>query len=126
MLFVCFIRFGVGEHFYFVYVFFFFLMRRLPPRSTQSSRRQRQMCIRDSGDERYLKAAARGAEFVMARLWDGHTLKRSYKDGIARFNAYLEDYALFAGSLIDLYEASLEGRYLELARTMADAILERF
>ena len=58
----------------------------------------------------------------MARLWDGHTLKRSYKDGIARFNAYLEDYALFAGSLIDLYEASLEGRYLELARTMADAI----
>ena len=62
----------------------------------------------------------------MARLWDGHALKRSYKDGVARFNAYLEDYALFAGSLIDLYEASLEGRYLELARTMADAILERF
>src|SRR5450756_2934966 len=47
MLFVCFIRFGVGEHFYFVYVFFFFLMIRPPPRSTQSSRRQRQMCIRD-------------------------------------------------------------------------------
>src|SRR5450756_509535 len=47
MLFVCFIRFGVGEHFYFVYVFFFLLMIRRPPRSTQSSRRQRQMCIRD-------------------------------------------------------------------------------
>jgi uncharacterized protein YyaL (SSP411 family) len=78
------------------------------------------------GDERYLKAAARGAEFVMARLWDGHALKRSYKDGVARFNAYLEDYALIAGSLIDLYEASLDGHYLELARTMADTILERF
>ena len=78
------------------------------------------------GDERYLKAAGRGAEFVMTRLWDGHALKRSYKDGVARFNGYLEDYALFAGSLIDLYEASLESRYLELARTMADAILERF
>src|SRR6202046_5475602 len=37
------------------------------------------------GDERYLKAAARGAEFVMTRLWDGHALKRSYKDGVARF-----------------------------------------
>jgi hypothetical protein len=81
---------------------------------------------RTLGDEHYLKAAARGAEFVMARLWDGHALKRSYKDGVARFNAYLEDYALFAGSLIDLYEASLEDRYLALARTMADAILERF
>ena len=78
------------------------------------------------GDERYLKAAAGGAEFVMTRLWDGHALKRSYKDGVARFNGYLEDYALFAGSLIDLYEASLDGRYLELARTMADAILARF
>ncbi|HVA41389.1 MAG TPA: hypothetical protein VNF49_12040, partial [Candidatus Binataceae bacterium] len=82
--------------------------------------------FRALGDERYLKAAARGAEFVMARLWDGHALKRSYKDGVARFNGYLEDYALFAGSLVDLYEASLEGRYLELARTIADAILERF
>src|SRR5450756_983307 len=51
MLFVCFIRFGVGEHFYFVYVFFFFLIVRRPPRSTQSSRRQRQMCIRDSSEE---------------------------------------------------------------------------
>ena len=78
------------------------------------------------GDERYLKAAARGADFVMTRLWDGHALKRSCKDGVARFNGYLEDYTLFAGSLIDLYEASLESRYLELARTMADAILERF
>jgi hypothetical protein len=82
--------------------------------------------FRALGDERYLKAAASGVEFVMARLWDGHALKRSYKDGVARFNGYLEDYALFAGSLIDLYDASLDGRYLELARTMADAILARF
>jgi uncharacterized protein YyaL (SSP411 family) len=28
--------------------------------------------------------------------------------------------------MIDLYEASLDGRYLAMARTMADAILERF
>ncbi|HEY2525971.1 MAG TPA: thioredoxin domain-containing protein [Candidatus Binataceae bacterium] len=87
--------------------------------------------FRALGDERYLKAAARGAEFVMTHLWDGHALRRSYKDGVARFNGYLEDYALFAGGLIDLYEAALSesppaGRYLELARTMADAILERF
>ena len=73
--------------------------------------------FRALGDERYLKAAARGAEFVMTRLWDGHALRRSYKDGVARFNAYLEDYALFAGSLIDLYEASLDA---PLSRTGAD------
>ena len=60
------------------------------------------------GDERYLRRPRRGAEFVMTRLWDGHALKRSYKDGVARFNAYLEDYALLAGALIDIYEASLD------------------
>ena len=44
----------------------------------------------------------------MTQLWDGHALRRSYKDGVARFNAYLEDYALFAGAMIDTYEASLD------------------
>jgi uncharacterized protein YyaL (SSP411 family) len=78
------------------------------------------------GGQRYLAAAARAVDFLMARLWDGRALKRSFKDGIARFNGYLEDYALIANGMIDLYEASLDGRYLAMARTMADAILERF
>ena len=82
--------------------------------------------FRATGDERYLTAAKRGVDFVMARLWDGRALRRSSKDGVARFNAYLEDYALIAGAMIDTYEATLEQRYLELARTMADVILERF
>jgi uncharacterized protein YyaL (SSP411 family) len=78
------------------------------------------------GDDRYLKAAKRAADFILTRLWDGRALKRSYKDGVARFNAYLEDYALVANGMIDLYEASLDARYLETARTMAEAILNRF
>jgi uncharacterized protein YyaL (SSP411 family) len=82
--------------------------------------------FRALGEDRYLEAAARCADFVMTRLWDGRALKRSYKDGVARFNAYLEDYALFAGALLDVYEASLDIRYLEQARGIANAILERF
>src|SRR5258708_1544844 len=78
------------------------------------------------GDPRYLAAAERAVEFAMTRLWDGRALRRSYKDGVARFNAYLEDYALMAGAMIDTYEASLEPRYLAQARTLADVILERF
>ena len=42
---------------------------------------------------RYLEAAERAIDFVMTKLWDGHALRRSFKDGVARFNAYLEDYA---------------------------------
>jgi uncharacterized protein len=78
------------------------------------------------GDPRYLAAAERAVEFAMTKLWDGRALRRSYKDGIARFNAYLEDYALMAGAMIDTYEASLDPRYLEQARILADVILERF
>jgi uncharacterized protein YyaL (SSP411 family) len=77
-------------------------------------------------DPRYLDAAGRAARLMMEKVWDGRALKRSYKDGVARFNAYLEDYGLLAGALIDLYEASLDPRHLEQARTLADVILERF
>jgi len=62
----------------------------------------------------------------MTRLWDGRALKRSFKDGVARFNAYLEDYAILAGALVDTYEASLDSRYLQMAGMLADVMLERF
>jgi uncharacterized protein YyaL (SSP411 family) len=77
-------------------------------------------------DPRLLQAARRAADFVMSTMWDGRTLKRSYKDGAARFNGYLEDYAAMANALIDLYEASLEMKYITQARALIDAVLERF
>jgi uncharacterized protein YyaL (SSP411 family) len=77
-------------------------------------------------DHRYLDAAERAVDFIMTSMWDGHALKRSFKDGVARHNAYLEDYAQLAGAMIDVYEASLEAKYLAQARTLANGILERF
>ena len=78
------------------------------------------------GDERFLHAAARASDFVKTRLWDGHALRRSFKDGIARFNAYLEDYGLIVSALVNVYEASLDRRYLEFARDLAEVMIERF
>ena len=77
-------------------------------------------------EPRYLEAAERAVDFVMTTLWDGHALRRSFKDGVARFNAYLEDYAQLAGAMLDIYEASLDAKYLAHARTLAGVILERF
>jgi uncharacterized protein len=82
--------------------------------------------FRALGDERYLKAARHAVDFVMTRLWDCRSLRRSFKDGVARFNAYLEDYAILANAMVDTYEASLDRGYLDSARVMADVILERF
>ncbi|HEY2663015.1 MAG TPA: thioredoxin domain-containing protein [Candidatus Binataceae bacterium] len=82
--------------------------------------------FRALSEPRYLDAAKRGFDFIMTRLWDGRALKRSFKDGAARFNAYLEDYGLLANAAIDLYEASLDQNYLVFARTLAEIVLERF
>ena len=64
----------------------------------------------------YTVAASRAARFVLSRLTtpEGGLLRR-YKDGSAAITGYLEDYAYFTGALIDLYEASFEQRYLDLA-----------
>ncbi len=77
-------------------------------------------------DPRYLEAAERAASFMMSKMWDGRVLRRSFKDVVARHNAYLEDYAQLAGAMLDLYEASLDAKYLDHARTLAGVILERF
>ena len=77
-------------------------------------------------EPRYLEAAERAAGFIMSKMWDGRALTRSFKDGVARHNAYLEDYAQLAGAMLDLYEASLDAKYLAHARTLAGVILERF
>lgn len=77
-------------------------------------------------EPRYLAAAENAARFVMTTLWDGRALRRSFKDGAARFNAYLEDYALVGSAMLDVYQATLDPAYLAHARTLADVILERF
>jgi uncharacterized protein YyaL (SSP411 family) len=59
------------------------------------------------GEEKYAQVAARAASFVLERMRtpDGRLL-RSFKDGRARHNAYLADYAFMIAGLLDLYEAT--------------------
>lgn len=53
-------------------------------------------------------------------------LFRSYKDGQARLNGYLEDYANLAEGLLALYETTFEERYFVAARELADQMLAHF
>ena len=76
--------------------------------------------------EDYRKIAEKNASFLMEKLVVDGRLRRSYKDGRARFNGYLEDYAMVADGLTALYEATFEMRWLGEAGTLADAILELF
>jgi uncharacterized protein YyaL (SSP411 family) len=75
----------------------------------------------------YLDAARGCADFVLDRLRapDGRLL-RTYKDGEARLNAYLEDHAFLLEALLTLYESTFEQRWLEEAQALADITIARF
>jgi uncharacterized protein YyaL (SSP411 family) len=75
----------------------------------------------------YLGAARACADFVWSELRDGDgNLLRTYKDGSARLNAYLEDHAFLLEALLTLYEASFETVWFERARELAGTLLARF
>jgi len=58
------------------------------------------------GEDVYARRAERAADFVLTRMRKDGRLLRSYKDGQARHDAYLEDYAFMVAGLLDLYEAT--------------------
>jgi uncharacterized protein YyaL (SSP411 family) len=75
----------------------------------------------------YVDAAASCAEFVLRDLRDGDgRLLRTYKDGKAKLNAYLEDHAFLVEALLSLYEATFDPRWFTAARETADAMIARF
>jgi uncharacterized protein YyaL (SSP411 family) len=75
------------------------------------------------GDDDYAKRAARAADFVLSRMRRDGRLLRSYKDGEARHDAYLADYAFLIAGLLDLYEATGSLRWLQQALEL-DHVLE--
>ncbi len=79
------------------------------------------------GRDDYLDAARQCADFVLDTLSDeSGRLLRTYKDGDARLNAYLEDHAFLLEALLTLYESTFEPRWFERARALADETIARF
>jgi len=79
-------------------------------------------------EPRYVEQARQAAGFVLEHMRPGGHLARSFADGTARQDAFLEDYAFLAAGLVDLYQATFELRWLraaiglheQLARDFAD------
>ncbi|HVF47475.1 MAG TPA: thioredoxin domain-containing protein [Pyrinomonadaceae bacterium] len=78
------------------------------------------------GSSEYLEIAKRCAEFIRTSLQVNGRLLRTWKDGAAKLNAYVEDYANVADALIILYQASGEITYLAEARRLADLMITEF
>lgn len=71
-------------------------------------------------------AAGRAVDFVRSQMWRDGRLMAAYKDGAARFPAYLDDHAFLLDALLELLQSEWQSRHLELAVALADILLEHF
>ncbi|KPK61544.1 MAG: thioredoxin [Gammaproteobacteria bacterium SG8_31] len=74
----------------------------------------------------FLVSAAEAAEFVRSRLWQGGRLQACWKDGRARFPAYLDDYAFMLDGMLELLQQEWRGEWLSFAVDLAEALLAHF
>ena len=78
-------------------------------------------------EPRYLQAAVEAADFILHNMRnDDGQLLHAWKDGRARFTAYLDDYACLLEGLIELYQATGTARWLEEALSVAEQMRDRF
>ncbi len=79
------------------------------------------------GEPQYAEAAQNAADFVLKSMrTPAGGLFHGYKDGQARFNGYLDDYACFIDGLTEIYQATFEPRYLEEALQLSEHMVSQF
>jgi uncharacterized protein YyaL (SSP411 family) len=71
-------------------------------------------------EPRYLAVASKAAGFIDKQLVKDGRLRHSYLGGQTGALAFAEDLAFFAAGLLDLFEASQQSRWLELAIARMD------
>jgi uncharacterized protein YyaL (SSP411 family) len=74
----------------------------------------------------YATQARATADFILSKLEKEGRLKRIWKDGRAKAEGTLEDYAFLAAGLLDLYEATAELRYLQAAMRLMKTLEAHF
>jgi uncharacterized protein YyaL (SSP411 family) len=79
-------------------------------------------------EPRYAEAARAAADFIFSHMYvaPSGTLLRRYRQGEAAVPGFLEDYALVAQGLLDLYQAQFEVERLEMAARLTRKQMELF
>lgn len=87
----------------------------------------RDSSLGDQRAETYRSAAESNAEFLLRemRTSDGRLL-RTWKDGRAKLNGYLEDSACVIEGLLELYQTTFDEKWFVAARELADSMLQHY
>ena len=81
---------------------------------------------RVTNDPKYLNAAKTCITFIENNLFADDKLLRTYKNGTAKIDGYLEDYSYFANALLDVFEIEPEPKYLKLALKLGHHLVNHF
>ena len=77
-------------------------------------------------DPSYLEAAIKSSEFVLDKISkDGKLLKR-FRNNKAAINAHLDDYVFMSWGLLELFEATLDSKYLSKCLDLMNIIVDDF
>lgn len=71
-------------------------------------------------------SACRAVDFIREQCWREGRLLAAYKDGRARFPAYLDDYAFLLDGLLELLQTRWRSADLQFATELAEALLKHF
>ncbi|MEE8519268.1 MAG: thioredoxin domain-containing protein, partial [Dehalococcoidia bacterium] len=74
----------------------------------------------------FVSAAEECATFLLSEMRPRQRLLRSWKDGRANLNAYLEDYALLINGLLSLHQATFSHRWLHAADELTGEMIALF
>ena len=78
------------------------------------------------GETRWIESAADAADFVRTRMVRDGRLFATWKDGEARYPAYLDDYANMLHGTLSLLSARWRDEDVDFATFLGDELLERF
>jgi uncharacterized protein YyaL (SSP411 family) len=78
------------------------------------------------GRKDYIDAAIQNARFLLNNLYSTDRLLRSWREGHAKHNAYLEDYAGLILALVALYQSDPNPEWYTTALILADQMVAHF
>ncbi len=74
----------------------------------------------------YLQVATRSAEFLLSEMRPNGQLRRSWREGKATSEVFLEDYAALILGLLELYQTDFNVKWFKSARELADEMIQKF
>src|SRR5262249_44089515 len=75
----------------------------------------------------YVIAADAAGEFILQNMRsEDDRLYHTWRNGVAKLDAYLDDYAALANSFVSLYEATGNESWISEAIALVDVVLDKF